>query len=134
MAGLVNDNIVFPVLDLIRAEMRKMDTNYVDPFLGYPSVELYREHQLDPERVTGAQMVYESGYIVDVFMKFGSDDETTYPDNVSSYDYDYYKYFRLTETTLVTLNPDGDTVASYNIVLNYNNIGLLTGTDVSRIR
>lgn len=64
MAGIVNENIVFPVLDLIHRELRKYSStsnSNSSPLEGEPSVTLYREHMQDPDRVTGADLFYESG-------------------------------------------------------------------------
>ena len=58
MAGIVNENIVFPVLDLIHRELRKyssISNSNVSPRSREPSVTLYREHMQDPDRVTGGR-------------------------------------------------------------------------------
>lgn len=138
MAGIVNENIVFPVLDLIRAELRKLHLSekvIQDPFEGIPSVTIFREHPLDPEVVTGAELLYDSLYVMDIYLKFGSEDESTYPDGVdiNHHDYDYYRNWRLTHVTTSVLDPNGDTIITYHISLNYDNRGFLTGTTVSRI-
>ncbi|MCF7753448.1 hypothetical protein KQ941_03255 [Paenibacillus xylanexedens] len=138
MAGIVNENIVFPVLDLIHRELRKyssISNSNVSPLEGEPSVTLYREHMQDPDRVTGADLLYESAWKVSIWMKFGSEDEEDFPSGVgySHPDYDYYKYFRLTQVTARTYDPSGESVFTYNIGLNYDDEGRLTGTSVSRI-
>lgn len=140
MAGLVNDNIVFPVLDLIKDAIRdhliKYHMEEGDPFQGTPSVELFREHPLDDEKVTGATLTYESEYALDIVLEYGSDDESTYPEGVDSShdDYEYYRYWRLTSVTTALISPAGEELVSYNIGLNYDKRGLLTGTTVARIR
>lgn len=138
MAGIVNENIVFPVLDLIHREINKyMSINNMEgnPFDGEPSVTLYREHPMDAERVTGADMLYESMWKISIWMKFGSEDDTGFPAGVgyAHPDYSYYKYFRLTQVTARTFNPGGESVVTYHIGLNYDDEGRLTGTSVNRI-
>lgn len=138
MAGIVNENIVFPVLDLIHRELRKFSStnnSSLSPLEGEPSVTLYREHTQDPDRVTGADLFYESEWKVSIWMKFGSEDEESFPSSVGydHPDYEYYKYYRLTQVTARTFDAGGDEMSSYNIVLNYDEEGRLTGTSVHRI-
>lgn len=138
MAGIVNDNIVFPVLDLIHREIRKhynAQNIEADPFEGEPSVALFREHPMDAERVTGVDMYYESAWKVSVWMKFGAEDDLAFPAGVgfAHPDYAYYKYFRLTQVTTRAFNPGGELILTYHIGLNYDDEGRLTGTSVNRI-
>ncbi|MEK5060929.1 MULTISPECIES: hypothetical protein [unclassified Paenibacillus] len=138
MAGIVNDNIVFPVLDLIHREIRKYTSIHNiegNPLEGEPSVTLFREHPMDTERVTGADMIYESTWRVSIWMKFGSEDDTGFPVGVgyTHPDYSYYKYFRLTQVTSRTFDASGESVLTYHIGLNYDDEGRLTGTSVNRI-
>lgn len=138
MAGIANDYLIYPILDLIRAEVRKSNTvgsTEIDPFAGEPSVLLFRDNAADPERVTGANIDYESGYAVQVFMTFGSEDATTYPINIGpdDPDWEYFTTWRLTNVTSVALNPSFEPLVTYSISLNYDGRGLLMGTTVDRI-
>ncbi|PYE51409.1 hypothetical protein HUB98_05330 [Paenibacillus barcinonensis] len=138
MAGIVNENIVFPVLDLIHRELRKFsstNSSSVSPLEGEPSVTLYREHIKDPDRVTGADLIYESQWKVSIWLQFGSEDEDDFPSSVGydHPDYEYYRYYRLTQVTARTFDAEGEAMFTYNIALNYDDEGRLTGTNVHRI-
>ncbi|WP_427052005.1 hypothetical protein [Paenibacillus sp. TC-CSREp1] len=138
MAGIVNENIVFPVLDLIHRELRKFsstNSSSVSPLEGEPSVTLYREHIQDPDRVTGADLIYESQWKVSIWLQFGSEDEDDFPSTVGydHPDYEFYRYYRLTQVTARTFDAEGEAVFTYSIVLIYDDEGRLTGTNVNRI-
>lgn len=139
MAGLANDYLIYPILDLIRDEMRKSNVTNIsagsDPFAGTPSVSLWRDHPLDVDKVTGADMFYESGYKVELYLTFGTTDVSDIPPEIEPThpDYDFYRYHRLTRVTTLALSPDFTPLYTYNISLNYNDKGLLTGTTVNRI-
>lgn len=137
MAGIAGDNLVFPVLDLIEQKMKehKCDENGNPMLWGYPSVQLFREHELDDMRVTRAVMNYDTGYTLEVQMTFGSEDTSTYPTaiDVAYFDYEYYRYFRLTHVQLIMTKTNGATVANYSVVLHYDERGLLTSTTATRI-
>lgn len=137
MAGIAGDNMVFPILDLIEQRLKehKCDENGNPIMWGYPSVQLFREHEMDEDRVTRAIMTYDSGYAMEVQMTFGSDDESTYPTTIDEayFDYEYYKYFRLTHVQIILTKISGATVANYSVVLHYNEKGLLTSTTATRI-
>lgn len=96
-----------------------------------------REHPLDVEKVTGAHMLYESGYITDVYMTFGcGDDMTGVPVNVDSEhpDWEYYTVWRLGAVNVIRKTPSGATLENLIISLNYDEeSGLLTGTTLTRI-
>lgn len=135
MAGIAGENLVFPVLDLMEQFMKKQ-SNLGDLLGGgYPSINLFREHELDEYRVTRALLIYDTGYELEVQMTFGSEDESTYPTAIEEayFDYEYYRYFRLTEVTLVFTQNQSTTVATYHIVLNYEERGLLISTNAVRI-
>ena len=129
--GIVNDNIVFPVLDLIRKEMK--DQYGVDH--GIPSVILYRDHPLDDEVVTAAKLTYESGLVEEIVLSRGSDNISTYPEGITSKhpDYAYCKYWRLTSVMLSYFNHGEDSASKYTIDLNYDKKGLLQNTVVTKI-
>lgn len=128
--GIVNDNIVFPILDLIRREMKDLE---VDD--GIPSVKLYREHPLDNEVVTAAELTYESGLVVEIILIRGSDDESTYPEGIkpNSLEYEYCKYWRLTTVILSFYGKGKNSQRRYEIHLNYDKRGLLESTTVVKI-
>ena len=130
MSGIVNDNIVFPVLDLIKQEMKnKIGTDH-----GMSSVILYREHPLDDEVVTSAELTYEDGLVEEIILNRGSDDETTYPEGLTPNhpDYDYCKYWRLTSVIISYFWHGEDSAGSYTIGLSYNKKGLLESTTVTK--
>ena len=128
--GIVNDNIVFPVLDLIRKELKVFDVDH-----GIPSVILYRDHPLDDEIVTAAELTYESGLVEEIILIRGSDDESTYPEGIKPNhpDYEYCKYWRLTSVTISYYNKGENTQRRYEIDLNYDRRGLLESTTVTKI-
>jgi len=129
--GIVNDNIVFPVLDLIRKEMK----NQGFEFIGIPSVILYRDHPMDDEVVTAAELTYESGLVEEIILMRGSDDEETYPEGVKSNnpDYDFCRYWRLTSVTITYYNKGENLQRRYDIDLHYDKKGLLVSTTVTKI-
>lgn len=129
--GIVNDNIVFPVLDLIRKEVsEQMGVDH-----GIPSVILYRDHPLDDEVVTAAELTYESGLVEEIILMRGSDDESTYPEGIKPNhpDYEFCKYWRLTSLTLSYYNKGENTQRRYEIDLHYDKRGLLESTTVAKI-
>jgi hypothetical protein len=128
--GIVNDNIVFPVLDLIRKEMKEFGLDH-----GIPSVKLYRDHPMDDEIVTAAELTYESGLVEEVILIRGSDDESTYPEGLKPNhpDYEYCKYWRLTSVTISYYNKGMNFQQRYEIKLNYDKRGLLASTVVIKI-
>lgn len=128
--GIVNDNIVFPVLDLIRRELRDKGCEMT----GIPSVRLYREHPLDDEIVTSATLTYESGFIEEIGLTRGSDDESTYPEGLKPRhpDYKFCQLWRLTQVGITYVNKGGDPIARYLIGLFYDKRGLLESTTVNR--
>lgn len=129
--GIVNDNIVFPVLDLIRREIR--DRGY--DLGGIPAVVLYREHPLDDEIVTSATLTYESNIVEEIVLTRGSDDESTYPEGLKPRDpdYTYCQLWRLTKVNMSYVNPGGELIVGYVIGLYYDKRGLLERTTVSRL-
>lgn len=131
VGGIVNDNIVFPVLDLIRKEMKSQGYR----FDGIPSVILHRDHPLDRYIVTAANLMYESGLEEEIILSRGSDDETTYPEGVEvgHPEYEFCRYWRLTEVTITYFRQGEELIESYTIRLFYNKDGLLESTDVSRM-
>ena len=128
--GVVNDNIVFPVLDLIRREIRDKGVD----FNGIPSVRLYREHPLDDEIVTTATLTYESGLIEEITLTRGSDDESTYPEGLKPKhpDYEFCRLWRLTQVGITYVNKGGEPIGRYLIGLFYDKRGLLERTSVNR--
>ena len=129
--GIVNDNIVFPILDLIRQEIK--DQYGLDH--GIPSVILYRNHPLDDEIVTAAKLTYESGLVEEMILNRGSEDESTYPEGLKSRhpDYAYCKYWRLTSVMLSYFMHGEEALKKYVIDLNYDKKGLLASTELTRL-
>ncbi len=128
--GIVNDNIVFPVLDLIHKEMKEQGVDF-----GIPSVILYRDHPLDDEIVTAAELTYESGLVEEILLTRGSDDESTYPEGLkpSHPDYNFCKYWRLTAVSISYYNKGENAQRRYEIDLHYDKNGLLASTTVTKI-
>lgn len=128
--GIVNDNIVFPVLDLIRKEVKEFGIDH-----GIPSVKLYRDHPLDAEVVTAVELTYESGLVEEIILIRGSDDESTYPEGLKPThpDYEYCKYWRLTGVTISYYNKGTNFQQRYEIDLIYDKKGLLDSTTVRKI-
>ena len=128
--GIVNDNIVFPVLDLIRKEMKEQGVDF-----GIPSVILYRDHPLDDEVVTAAELTYETGLVEEIILTRGSDDVATYPKGLKPNhpDYKYCKYWRLVAVSIAYFNKGENAQRRYEIELNYDKRGLLESTTVTRI-
>ncbi|WP_426455279.1 hypothetical protein ACP26L_36340 (plasmid) [Paenibacillus sp. S-38] len=140
MAGLANDYLIYPIMDLIKSEIKKNSSTSgsvaADPFAGTPSVRLFRDHYLDPERVTGALMLYESGYTAELYMNLGSSDMLGVPIEVDPEhpDWEYYTIWRLAAVSVTTKRPDGEALGTVMIRLNYDNeSGALIGTTVTRI-
>lgn len=133
MPGIIDNNLVYPILDLIHREMRKFQNSEED--LGVPTVTLYRDDPHDPDRVTGASLYYESGHTMEISLSFGTDDDSALPEGVTPGhpEYEYYKYHRLSKVSVTMLNPDGVEIDSYVISLNYDNRGLLVNTDLLRV-
>ncbi|MBO9598580.1 MAG: hypothetical protein J7559_12290 [Cohnella sp.] len=134
MAGIIQDNMIFPILELIRNEIRKNNqfinqaTATSDPFEGNPSIQLYRDHPLDLDKITGARLMYPSGYTQDVFMFFGTEEA-----DPGRSDYDYIRSWLLRSVRLHSMDTDGGLIESLHIRLNYDHDWRLTGTSVSRI-
>lgn len=136
MAGAVNDYLIYPILDLIRGELKKINSNVQgDPFSGEPSITLKRLDLKDPDRVTGVTLTYESGYVVDMFLVFGTNDPSTIPlsVDVTDPDYDYYLNDRLNEIVIYTKSPELQILSTYCISLNYDiETGVFLGTTAQR--
>lgn len=140
MAGIANDYLVYPIMDLIQGELKKvMSSSKVeaDPFGGPASVALRRDHPRDPDKVTGARMMYETGYIADVYMEFGcGDDFSGVPIEVdgSHPDWEYYTRWRLETVSTFLQTPQEELLTTLIVKLNYENQqGNLIGTTLTRI-
>lgn len=137
MPGIIQDNLLFPILDLIRSEIQKNNNAQADvmvagdPFGGTPSVTMYREHPLDPEVVTGATLKYnDSGYSQEIFLYFGLDSVDISPDDPN---YDYVRSWILRSVRINSISNEGKLIQSVHISLNYDSNWRLTGTTVARI-
>lgn len=130
MAGVVNDYLIYPILDIVRREIRialaKSDSGgggeetvenlLADPFAGIPSVALERKHPDDSSGTILTRVVstYPSGYVLDTSLQYFSD------------------RFVLQSVTIAAITPDGDVIAVYEINLLYDERGILSGTDTQR--
>lgn len=136
MPGISNESLIYPVLDLVRAEIKKyIKETDSDPFDGIPSVSLIRDYPFDEELVTGAELYYESGYRVLILFRRGTDDESKIPESIDENhpEYEYYVSIWLTEVYIIFYDADDNVIANYVISLNYNEKGLLEGTSVTRV-
>lgn len=78
MTGLNSSTLVYGVLDLIKRELRKNvggSSAGGGPLDGTPSVILERDHPEDEDQLTGALMLYPSGYQSHVYLILGMPDE-----------------------------------------------------------
>ncbi|MEC0276800.1 hypothetical protein [Peribacillus frigoritolerans] len=81
MTGINNNSLVYGVLDLIKREMSKqspithLSDAESDPLGDTPSVILEREHPDDEDQLTGATLVYPSGYMTHINLILGLTDE-----------------------------------------------------------
>lgn len=79
----VNDNLIFPVLDLIEREVNKKlmskstldEATVGDPFEGIPHVVLFREDDIDPDMLTKVELIYPSNYEKHIFLMRGLNEE-----------------------------------------------------------
>lgn len=142
MAGIANDYLIYPILDLVRDEIRKNNLKQStmgsegDPFEGTPNVVLERTDPFDSEILTRVYMTYPSGYFVDILLIRGTDDWSTIPPEVDKNhpDYEYYLYWRLTKVLIRYMSsPAEEPLLTEAISLNYDDRGLLIGTTVDRI-
>jgi len=135
---MINDNIIFPILDLIRQEIRKASIRgdavsepggggvdappFFDPFSGIPSVVLERQQSNDTYQVmlSKVSMIYETNWVVELELVFGNNPQTG-------------SAWTLTEVLLTAKNPANEAVANYSISLNYDKRGLLESTTVRRL-
>ncbi|MCR8843928.1 hypothetical protein NQ117_09530 [Paenibacillus sp. SC116] len=133
MPGIIQDNILFPILELVRSEVRKQqniqNVQEGDPFAGTPSVALYRDHPADLDKLTGALLSYPSGYMLDLYLSFGLD-----PVEYEIYDNDPNWIFvteqLLAEISIIVINPEQEAVKNEEIRLHYDNRWNLIGTSV----
>ena len=132
MAGIANDYLIYPIMDLVSNLKTEKD---VSPFEGEPSVIIYRDDPLDPDKVTGVRLVFKSQYKIDITLKYGTFDSSRIPltANPESPDYDFYLTERLDEVFVSYLEPSGQVIEIYNITLNYDENGLLQGTTVNYV-
>jgi hypothetical protein len=133
MAGISNDYLIYPIMDLVKSS--KSDKEYKNFYEGEPSVTLYRDSPIDKDRVTGVKMVFKSDYKIEVILQYGSLDTSSLPIGVdsSSSEYDYYMTERLNSVFISYLDSNNEVIEIYNVVLNYDDEGLLVGTTVSEV-
>ncbi|WP_145052835.1 hypothetical protein [Paenibacillus xylanexedens] len=141
MAGIANDYLIYPIMDLIQGEIKKITNNNSkaegDPFSGESSVALKRDHPRDEERVTGALLVFENGYSINLYLSFGcGDDFSGVPVDVDEEhpDWDYYVNWRLESVSSFFTSPDQELLTSLTVKLNYENQrGNFIGTTLIRM-
>lgn len=123
-----NQNIIYPVLDLIRREIAALSGD-----LGIASVKLHRNHPIDPETVTSADLFYLSGEHHHVALTLGSTDESTFPSRMTKADYEFCRFFRLNSVLISHVSNGGGNVGGYIIDLYYDKNGLLDRTNVTEL-
>jgi len=141
MPGIVQDNLMFPILELIRDEIRRYDqrqTNVsggADPFEGTPSSTLYREHPADPDVLTRVFLEYPSGYTVDIILSHGLDDGELLPlgFDESHPDWEFVTQWKLSKVRATAFNTEGNIVSVIQVKLNYDDSWRLIGTTAYRI-
>ena len=135
MAGYANDRLIYPILDLVRDEIRQnqlvgrsvgggyANTTFTDPFSGIPSTQLLRNHPRDSSHtiVTKALLRYESQFTVDINLY--------YSDNP----YDFSKAWQLSSLRVGVYDPDYSLITRYEIRLHYNDRNMLANTSVTKI-
>lgn len=142
MAGIVNDNLIYPILDLIQREIRVAlanqqlnnggsysDPDYTpveistDPFAGIPSVVLERNHPNDSSKtiLTKVTMTYSSFYRIEIGLEYG----------VNSLNTSFA--WALTKVIVSALDPFNTLVVKYEISLSYSQDNILQSTSVQRV-
>lgn len=124
MAGIVNDYLIFPILDLVQKELQNYTKNLKDndlqvlfdnPFAGIPSTSIERNHPDDTGEtiITGVRMVYNSGFAINL-------------------GFEYDENFILQIVNVTVASSKSQVVAVYRMVLNRDGRGLITSTSVAR--
>lgn len=126
MAGVLNDNLVYPILDLIRSELRKHINNKNGEKKGknnhlgdIPSVQLIKEHPKDPSGVvlSAVEAYYSDGASVFIELQF---EATANP-------------FLLTGVLASGFDDENELISQYKMTLNYDSRTLLEGVDTVRL-
>ncbi|BAU28166.1 hypothetical protein DFP93_101243 [Aneurinibacillus soli] len=126
MAGIVNDYLIYPVLDLIKAGVKDAMSNVkdaedgIDFFNGIPSVELIRDHPNDSSKTFLTQVIqtYENGYVMSVRLLYGDDSSP------------YHKW-RLSGVISSLMNEEGELVLQHELVLLYGERNEVKFADVT---
>lgn len=122
MAGIINDQLIFPILDLIQREINKSMAGIEvtsgqggGPLSGIPSVVLERKHPADTSNtiLTRAVAYYPNGFTMDVGLIY--DDSWV-----------------LQMVTVAVLNPGKKPVEVYDIILRRDDRGILVAADVEQ--
>lgn len=137
MPGIAQDYLIYPILDIVRQELRRYgisraagggSLNVVNLSLDEtPSVEIVRGHPLDDKAVIGAVMYYSSGVSVQIDLQRGEEVEADHPD------YDYITNWRLSSLTITTYDSGDNVILTLVIRLNYDSEGLFHSTEVLRL-
>lgn len=118
MVGLVNENLAYPILDLIKKHLKHKHSNIRLPLNEIPEVRLFRNHSLSSVMVTEAHFYYNSPYWIKLILNYGAWDSPYILNSVSA-------FLHYNESAWETRD-----LLKLLIVLNRNEKGLLTGTDV----
>lgn len=121
MAGVVNESEVYPIIDLIQREIRKWlkkQGKDDDPFDDIPSVRIYRESPLSSAIITRVELRYSGPYKIKLYLYYGGMGNPYMLDNLLAVGYHDVNDWTTEE------------VVKYQIFLNRNEKGVLTGVDV----
>lgn len=126
VAGTLSDYLIYPILELIKKEVAKQAAGgkvVIDPFSEEPSVELFRDHPLEQNKVTvtGARLTYPLGFVVEIFIGY------TDPQN------EQFPGYRVSYVKATWFYPDGQGQSTLVIRLHYDQRGLVTHTEVNTI-
>lgn len=120
MVDIVNENLVYSILDLVRKELKKdhSDHGSSTPFNDVPSAVLFREHPQSDVVVTKVELNYSGDYLAQVHLIYGGMGNPFILDRVALIGYKYGDDEELEE------------LIRYYIILSRDERGLLTGVDV----
>lgn len=132
MVGSFNNSMVYPIMELIKKELKHMKREEIPKYLDdIPSVELHRESRTDPDEVTGATFSYGGGYTVEMYLHRGNSDPKTFPVGIakSHPDYHYYKFVRLSMVSSSLLSSDSELLVTVNMEMLYDSKGRFKGVN-----
>lgn len=120
MVDIVNENLIYSILDLIRKELKKhyIQNGSQSPFNDIPSAVLFREHPQSDTIITKVELNYTNEYFSQIHLIYGGMGNPFILDHVMLIGYKYNNSGGL------------DELIRYYIVLNRDERGLLTGVDI----